>query len=213
MALNANALATFLGTALTGVAIEHRWPDPGKPLPTTGALTILFAGPPVDEMLEPEVVRQSNVDATTALYLWKYRYRRQPLQLDIWATTKPMRDDLVKRVEDAMTAGPRATIDLYNGDPFRHGPVLELADGWSGGDYHAFADFTFDGPSSFDSTDSVKQSEFRATISGVVAVDLTVEAASARMARIHLKARINSAPTQQVTTVTAAARVTRTTEP
>ncbi len=208
----ANVLGAWLKQALgADLEIEYRWPDPDKKFTPGGCITILFAGPPVDEMLEPEVVNRKNVTPSRALFLWKYRYRRQPLQLDIWATSKPRRDDLVKRLEDALAAGPSATIGQYNGDPFRHGPVLELADGWSDGEYHAFADFTFDGPSVFDSTDSVKASEFRATLAGVAAVDLTVEAESARLASIALKARLNSGPTQDVTTVTASS-VTHSTE-
>lgn len=61
-----NALAVFLRTKLPGVDVNDRWPDSDKALPER-AVTILRAGPPAEEILQPRVVGTKIVHATLPL--------------------------------------------------------------------------------------------------------------------------------------------------
>ncbi|MFY0080381.1 hypothetical protein ABTQ07_22210, partial [Acinetobacter baumannii] len=63
---------------------------------------------------------------------------------------------------------------------------LLLGDGWSG-----FARYEFDEPETFDSSDAVQRSEYRASYRGRVRMQLTIDAESPRLARIMLRASLD----------------------
>ncbi len=153
----ANALAGWLSSALgPDVIVDQRWPDPEKPLPPR-AVTVLLAGVHSDDYLQPELAIDRPVDESRPfpIYRWRVLERTQPLQLDVWAHYDVVRDDLKKRLDDALNMGNLPY------EPVGPGLVLDLSDGWDGK-----ADYIFDAGAITDSPNSVQVSEYRATFSG-----------------------------------------------
>jgi hypothetical protein len=177
-----NGLARWLEGSLGGdVRVSTQWPEPSQKLPAR-VVTILRAGAPDEEPLDPIVVARvdTGTSSPTSVFTWRLRALRQPLQLDVWARHAAARDDLLCRLDEALNAGMRATLGVQNADPFRHGVVVPLADGWTG-----TADCFFDRPEVADTPDAATRSEYRATIRGWAEVDLTLTAPSARLAVIR----------------------------
>jgi hypothetical protein len=177
-----NALASWLVRSLgSDVKVSTHWPEPSQKLPAK-AVTILRAGAPDEEPLDPIVVARVDPGTSppTSLFTWRLRALRQPLQLDVWARHAPARDDLLARLDEALNTGMGATLGALNADPFRHGVVVPLADGWTGA-----ADCFFDRPEVNDTPDAATRSEYRATVRGWAEVDLTLTAPSARLAVIR----------------------------
>lgn len=175
-----NALATWLVSQLPGdVSISFSWPSPDMELPGK-SISILMAGGAFDTPIERQLIKQVNIDALTATGSWQIRSRRQPIQLDVWARTNPERDDLLARLDIALNAGESPVA--AGSDPAGDGLLLNLADGW----VESFADFSFDGPTIDDTPESIKRSEYRATISGDVYLMLYVNKISSRQLLINL---------------------------
>jgi hypothetical protein len=175
-----NALGSWLRRALgPDVAVSTKWPEPSTKLPPR-AVTILRAGPPEDEPLDPIAVARLDTGPHTSMFTWRLRALRQPLQLDVWARHHPARDELLADLDVALNAGMGATLGVANADPVRHGVVVQLADGWTG-----TADCFFDRPELTDSPDAATRSEYRATVRGWTDVDLTITAPSARLAVVR----------------------------
>ncbi len=175
-----NALGRWLTTSLgSDVVVSTQWPEPSKRLPPK-AVTILRAGSPDEEPLDPIIVGRVDTGPHTSLFTWRMRAVRQPVQLDVWARHALVRDDLLARLDEALNQGLGVTLGTPGADPFRHGLVLPLADGWTG-----TADFYFDRPEVTDTPDAAARSEYRATARGWIEVDLTLTAPSARIAVIR----------------------------
>ena len=175
-----NALGSWLTRALPkGVVVSTTWPEPTKPL-AAKAVTILRAGAPDDDPLDPIIVARVDTGPHTSLFTWRLRALRQPLQLDVWAKHPAARDDLLARLDEALNAGMGATLGALNADPVRHGVVVPLGDGWTGA-----ADCFFNRPDVSDAPDAAARGEYRATLRGWAEVDLTVTAPSARLAVIR----------------------------
>jgi hypothetical protein len=201
----ANALATWLASKLPGdVDVDSHWREPTEQLPPK-SLTVLLAGPADDELIDPVVVSQTN-DPTDpiATYTYRFRCRRQALQLDVFTQYDADRDDIMARLDYALNAGATASLGAdYNTEPIRNGLSLALADGWSG-----IAEFLFEGPAVSDTTDSEQTTDFRATYRGHVDMMLTYTTPTAisRMAVIELRQRAHEAlgaPTNLSTDVAA----------
>lgn len=175
-----NALATWLTNSLgTAAVVSTHWPEPSKKLPAKG-VTILRAGAPEEEPLDPIIVGRADTGPHTSLFTWRLRALRQPLQLDVWAHHHAARDDLLARLDVALNAGMGASLGAASAEPVRHGVVLPLGDGYAG-----TADCYFDRPEVFDAPDAAIRSEYRATARGWMEVDLTVTAPGARIAVIR----------------------------
>lgn len=179
----ANALAAHLSARLTGVAVDHRWPDSERPLPEK-AVTILLAGKPDDTYLQPAHLETlPGSDPQHVVCRWLVLERVQPLQIDVWARYDVARDDLLAALEPLLNAG---------GLPYEpaagNGLLLALGDGWSGK-----ADFSFDGPSLQQSPSSVQQGEWRAIINGEARCAVYVDAESPKLAQIKLQQILNGA--------------------
>jgi hypothetical protein len=175
-----NALGSWLARALgPAVAISTRWPEPTKKLPER-AVTILRAGPPEGEPVDPIVVGRVDTAEHTSLFTWRLRALRQPLQLDVWARHHAARDELLAELDVALNTGMGPTVGVANADPVRHGVLVPLDDGWTG-----TADCYFDRAEVFDSPDGATRGEFRATVRGWTDVDLTITAPSARLAVVR----------------------------
>jgi hypothetical protein len=182
----ANALTVWLRARLSDVHVEPRWPEPHTKLPPK-AITVLLAGPPAEELLEPVVVGRRDLPGGRAAYLWSVRISKQPMQLDVWAKSDLARDDLVARITRAVNASEADSIGAKRADPIRNGVLLRLGDGWDG-----FADFLFDGAGVNDTPDSVQRCEFRATARGHAWMNLTTVAESVRLARVAIEQRLHS---------------------
>jgi hypothetical protein len=175
-----NALGFWLRRCLgDGVAVSTHWPEPTKRLPPK-AVTILRAGPPDEDPLDPIVVARVDTGPHVSLFTWRMRALRQPLQLDVWARHHAARDELLAELDLALNAPMSATIGARNADPVRHGVVVPLGDGWTG-----TADCFFDRPEVTDTPDAAPRSEYRGTLRGWADVDLCITAPSARLAVIR----------------------------
>jgi len=182
-----NALVGYLTTALPDIKCRSRWPDPSKNLPEK-AITVVPIGRRQDDDVTGSFIRQIAVeelsppDPKRKIYTYARSACTQPVQLDIWAVTDIDRDDIVSRVDDALSANLVTTISAANDDPVRDGPLLALGDGFSG-----FSDFTFDGPMKNDTPDSASRAEFRATYTGTAAAHLTKKIALPILSKFKLR--------------------------
>jgi hypothetical protein len=176
-----NALGSWLARALgPAVAISTKWPEPSKKLPDR-AVTILRAGPPEGEPVDPIVVGRVDTGPHSAMFTWRLRAVRQPLQLDVWTRHHAVRDELLAELDVALNTGMGATLGIANADPVCNGVVVPLGDGWSGTAYGFF-----DRAELADSPDAATRHEYRASVRGFVDVDLNITAPSARLAVIRL---------------------------
>ncbi len=176
------------------VTVSCRWPEPDHKLPAM-AITVLLAGKPTDEVLQPRMVSSRNIDGTKLLSRWQVLERTQPIQLDVWAHYDVVRDALVAAIDQVLNMGSMARS--VPGDPL----ALAIADGWDG-----VAAFDFDGPSNQDGPNAVQVSEFRSTYEGQARAVLCVEARTPKLASIRLQQVLNSGGTQ--TTAVSASGVT-----
>ncbi len=181
----ANALAAWIRTRLPDATVFARWPEPNVKLPPK-AVSVLLAGPRVDEELDPVVVGRRDLSPTHAEYTWRMRLCKQPMQLDVWAKSDLARDDLVARLDRVLNASERDSIGAVRADPARNGVLLRVADGWDG-----FADFLFDAPGAFDTPDAAQRCEYRATYRGHAWMDLTMRAESPRLVAATLRQRLH----------------------
>lgn len=193
-----NALALWIGThpqfaepLAAGLQVESRWPDPDKGLPTGGAITVVQVGKRRETPFstnENVVVGQTNLTPTTAAYQFMVKFCQQDLQLDVWATSSPVRDDLVARLDIVLNAGLQG-MGFTAEAPCDSGVTLPLAagDGWG----NSAADFAMGEPERLDG--DTAESEYRTTYHGDVWVNLTITATTNRLAHAILQERVRSA--------------------
>ena len=185
-----NALARWLTHELDGITVWDRWPEANVRLPAR-ALSILRAGARHDEPLDPEPIARRDIEGMPgrSVFTWRMRACTQRLQLDVWAHSDVARDDLLARLEPALNASKARSmpsLGLTDADPVEQGLALLLADGWSG-----IASYWFDEAAITDAPDAVQRSEYRATYRGWAAMQLTIDAESARLARAGLRLRLD----------------------
>ena len=178
-----NALCDYLQERMgSNVVVESRWSDKQPPT-APKAITILRAGSAQHAMAinaEPISVEELDPPAPArGLYRHQILEVTQPLQIDCWAATDIVRDELWATLTLALHAG-----DQRYESPVGPGLVLELDadDGWSG-----VAEYIFDNKSSSDHLASVAPSEQRATASGEARMTLYVDAELPRIADIKLQ--------------------------
>jgi hypothetical protein len=186
-----NALAAWLARELEDVTVWQRWPEANVRLPAR-AITVLRAGSRRDEALDVVPIARQDIEGQPgrSIFTWRLRACTQPLQLDIWARTDVERDDILARLEPALNASRARSLAALNfprpDEPVDQGLTLLLADEWSG-----FAHYWFDQPAITDTPDAVQRSEYRATYRGWAAMQLTIDAPSARLARARLRLRLD----------------------
>ncbi|HEY2517091.1 MAG TPA: hypothetical protein VGI39_39735 [Polyangiaceae bacterium] len=188
-----NALTLWLRSQLAGVTLKNEWPEAGKAMafPT---VTVLRAGPLDEDYVQPpEVLLQVDdpPPAVTSTFTFRVGVCTQPLQLDVWANTKPQRDDLLARLGDALTAGKRQTYSAgyftstgisTNQDPVEQSITLQLADGYP----FLNAAFQFEAPETNDTADSAKRNEWRATYRGQAFFDRVTSRNLPRLVSVSL---------------------------
>lgn len=187
------ALAAWLRVelaAVDGLVVEPDWFERDRELPPK-ALSIIDAGPRQTEWLQPEILAATNVDIAGPPAMkqvdatWNFGFITQPLQLDVWAPTKPQLDDIIARLDASLNKGARG-LGVTNAMPFAPGLQMNLGDGWAPG----IADVLFTDPDVLESPDSVGQGEWRAMYRGRATAQMTQVARSPRIARILLEQRL-----------------------
>lgn len=166
------------------VTVSTRWPEADEKLPAM-AITVLLAGTPNDQPLQPRLVSTRPTSGVSLLARWQVLERMQPLQLDVWAHYDVVRDALVAALDQVLNLG--SMRNSVPGDPL----VLDLADGWVGK-----SAFEFGGPSNQDGPNAVQASEFRATYAGSAAAVLYVDALTPKLATIRLQQILNGGDTE-----------------
>lgn len=135
-ALNAiaTALLAFLdaSTAIPGtgtVAVRVGWPDSQTDRPTTKAYVAVVAGDPVETAIPPRVESQTITpgagdDPDTAIVVYQTGRWECPIQLDVFAQTKLLRNELATIVGGWLATVPfdgarQVTSTGYFNDPVR----------------------------------------------------------------------------------------------
>jgi hypothetical protein len=193
------ALQQWLASQMPGVVIWDEWPEASVVFPKAGAISVLRAGPMAqDPVNPPQLVGQTAATGSppVATYTWRIASCEQPLQLDVWATSKIARDDLIARLEDPLSASKAATLAAYiaanptevstNQDAVAESISLQLAGTWA----HIIASYRFDQPETDDSPDSNKRREYRASYRGSATFDRTVDKVSAPIINLRVKASV-----------------------
>jgi hypothetical protein len=211
----ANALAAYLTAQLAGVTCKAFWPNASQKLPPK-AVTVVPVGrrrtvdhlgdfirvvsfedrPLTDDNGDP-LLDDSGNQLTDRIYTYAVSPIEQPFQLDVWATTDFDRDDIVARLDDALTLGLGITLGATNADPFRDGVLLALGDGFTGN-----ADFFFDGPTKDDNVNAAGRAEFRATYSGTMTANRTQTVRLPILRAVKLKLRVGEIITADTDTYT-----------
>lgn len=190
-----NALAVYLAAQIPTATFLDRWPEAGQDV-ANRTISVIFAADSDEEYWQPTLQSStpnvgSNPPTVTAIY--EIASVTQPLQLDVWCTSETDRDDLVKKLADALSLGVGVTLaqGATGGDPVRNGILLPLADGWSGN-----VDITFDRARRVNTSDSETRSEYRAMALGAARMVRTETRTLPEMKAIHLKQK-----TYETTTV------------
>ena len=198
-----NALARWLHTSMSGVIIENRWPSGDRKMPPR-LVTLLMAGARNDEPIEPKLLSAVNSGSTKTNVVWQLKMCEQPIQMDIWAQSEMSRDDILAKLDIALNAGENSDSGFFNPDPVGCGVLVKVSDGW----VDTTADFFFEGPDLDDSPETIKRSEYRATLRGTLYVMLAVTKESARQKTIIYKQKLHetdvAAPTDlnDISTIT-----------
>ncbi len=185
-----NSLSAWIGSQMDDVTVLSSWPSPDFP-PPNKSITILTAGPRQDESIPLRYIGQEDGNSPNTTATWQIKVCEQNLQLDIWADSDVERDDIIARLDTVLNAGEAAS-GIGTHDPVGSGVLLAVADGFPMG---TTADFTFEGPDTEDSPESISRSEYRATIRGTAYLGLTVNAVSAKQIVINLKQKLHDGDT------------------
>jgi hypothetical protein len=210
-----DALAAWIASQLPDVTVNDEWPTPGVPFKAGGEVTVLHAGACVETDVPPYVIKQvDDPFDVNSTFFWKVTSCEQPLQLDVWTTSKARRSDLINRLGNALTAGMGLSLSAAylasvgasaNRDPVSRSLSLQLAPPWD----HLVAAYWFESPDLTDTPASSKRREFRATYSGAAFFDRTVARVSPRMTSISLPLSAGpTAPPAPLVTLTVASTAT-----
>jgi len=121
-----NALATWLTSRLTGVAISESWPTPGKKL-TVPAVTVI-AGPRIRPLYhQPRLWKSTITSGSAGTALYSYGRAEMDLQLDCWEAFPASRDVLAQRVEAAVNVPPTVSLGISGLTDFSAAGGLVLA--------------------------------------------------------------------------------------
>jgi hypothetical protein len=208
-----DALVAWIASQLTDVDVNDEWPDPNVPPAASGEITVLRAGACDETLVVPPQVLKTVPDAPPAVtsnFYYRTHACEQPMQLDVWATSKPRRDDIINRLGTAMTAGKALTLSpayfaaegiSTNQDPVVQSIVLQLASPWD----HLVAAYQFEAPETDDTGDEVSRAEFRATYRGTAFFDRTVIRKLARLVQVAMTVsptQSGASPAPHTTTLT-----------
>lgn len=176
-----NRFARWLEQKLTGVKVFSRWPAGGFKLPDR-CITVVNAGPRQDQSIEPKTLSTTGVGPMQLDMLIAVEACTQAMQLDVWATTWPARDDILAQLDDIFHGSDDDAVDPNPG-PTSTGIILKLEDGWE--PTNTFADFDFENPDCDETGNALERAQFRATSRGEARFMLTVTRRVARQAVVN----------------------------
>lgn len=187
--LSANALATYLTSALTECNVLARWPSNSVQLANrTVSITKVGARRRLDVNIPLDPIGRVNASATTANVTFPIGTLIQPIQIDVWCTSDGDRDDVLSQLDDALTAGVNETVDpSFTDDPVKDGIVLAIS---APNEPTQYIDCWFDEPEIFDDPSNIQRAEYRATIAGDIRATLSRTVTVPRM--VTLKAKVKS---------------------
>jgi len=183
-----NALAKYLSSRLPDVAVNARWPDGASAYTENGPISLIERNSPPEEIYDPQLVSWTPISESQTIGTWELASVTLSLQLDVWAKYDWTRENILRRLDEALRQGLGATLpgrNVLTSDPFRHGTLLQLSadDGWDG----VYADFLFDRALTMDSPKAAQLMEFRSMRLGEAQMTRTGTAVSARMGKPTLK--------------------------
>lgn len=184
------ALVAWLKSQISDVTFTTEWPDPAIAFSVAGQISLLRAGSVQETPIRPPDILKKVDDAPPAVtsnFYWRTHSCEQSLQLDVWCTSQPRRDDILNRLGDALTASKKLTLAAFlaaqsppiwsNQSPVEQALTLQLPAPWD----HLLGAYQFDSPETDDSAASSKRREFRATYRGTAFFDRTVIRNSPRL--------------------------------
>lgn len=182
-------LTTQLAADFPSLKVMPEWPIDRR-LPGGGAISILTAGDPDAYYHPPRVYTSTPTNDTDGTVTYAYGYVNElPLQLDCWATTKPMRDSLQAAVRRALSQPP--SVSLANGDTW---PALSRRGNLSlavSALYGAIFTFRFMAvPTIAESSGAAEKNEWRSSFRGSADGPLLEQDTIALMKRVHITGKM-----------------------
>ncbi len=183
----ATTLQAWLATNLTGgVTVYDRWVEPsvdrvGKVV----SVSKVGRRRREDVLVCPVVESRTIVDDHTETITVPWGQYAQDLQLEIWTTNDPDREDLIGQLDTALNTGTSLSLAAATGNPFRDGLLLAIT--LSG--YAGFVFYHFDDVDIPDDPDSNQVNEYRCSYLGTARGGLSQVRTVPRLKSIALKAK------------------------
>jgi hypothetical protein len=187
-----NALAEWLGQKMPDVSVTTGWPSPDKELPAK-AITVLLAGSRRDEPMDLRQLSHANSGANQSSVVWSVCACVQPVQLDVWALSDFVRDDILARLDGFLHAGESALDGVFNPDPVGNTVLLTVNDGWES--CGTTADFHFDSFNLEDNPSAAATAQYRATARGDAYFMLALTTLTARQKVIKFRLQLSETGT------------------
>jgi hypothetical protein len=195
-------LGAVAATNQPAISVFGDWIE-GDVTATFPRAVILRTGEPDILELDPQPLADIPpvfVSGNTWNYTWIVGEGTQNLDMEVWATNKPMRGDTLARLRAALKASVDVTLAAYIAaqppgtipahDPVSNEILLQLAAPYA----TTIASYYFEKPRLFEAPNAVGEREWRASFSGEAHYDITVVAPSAALASIQLQAQIAQDP-------------------
>lgn len=194
------ALATYIRTTLvqqqglTDLVVSDRWPDQKKLPPRS--VTILLTGEMDTERADhlfptSRVVVGNTVQRTFTVQQF---FCIQPMQIDLWATSNVVLDDLIARHDDITNVGTSVLPGSFNEDPFGEGVVLLLGSKEAGGaqqlQWNSAVMYWFESFVVQNTPDQHQRQEYRATARGEAHFMYTSERKMSQLLQPTLKLKV-----------------------
>lgn len=173
-----NTFCTWLQALMPDVKISSSWPSPDRKLPAK-AITLITAGARRDMPLQRNQIKSTNVGSNQTNTVWQVAACTQPLQLDVWAHSNIVRDDILARLDTFLHYGEGSLTGNTNADPVGASVLLYVGEGWD--NFDTISDFYFSDPDTDDSPEMAAQDIYRATFRGEANFMLAIAKASPRI--------------------------------
>lgn len=204
------SLATYIrlqlqSQGLGDVVITDRWPDI-KQLPPRAVSVLLSGEMETDRCDQFSVNSRIVVGNTVKLTYTVQQFQcRQPMQLDLWATSLPSLDDLIFRHDDMLNVGTSSLPGAFNEDPFGEGACLLLGSQEAGGtqqlQWNSVVMFWFESFVVQNTPDARQRQEYRASARGQAHFVYTSDRVMNQLLSPTLKLKtseLSGAPTTQL---------------
>ena len=181
------ALCAWLRTELgPEVTVHDRWPEASVSLQMP-LVTVLLVGPSIEFDVDPKPIARDDT-TTPPTFTWRCGFEDWPIQVDVWTKYDGARKRLARQVRDAFRGG-RRPLGLATSNPVESSVLVPLPAPFAG-----TADAWLVNTSYLDSSDDAQRGEYRALLTGTVAVAASVQAQSPKIARATLLQTMNGQP-------------------